>query len=136
MKRFVLDCNVWISIFLQHRNSKLIDCIIEQNLTLIYCDILLKEFQDVHTKNSKINKRLHFNITDYVSFISDVAEYFEPLNRVVLLNDYKDNYLVDLAHQSQSILVTNDKGFDFYKKMKRPKIEIIKAGEFYALINL
>ena len=72
----------------------------------------------------------------YVEAILNISEIFEPQPRYRLLNDYKDNYLVDIAHQTRSVLVTNDKGFDILKKLRSPKVEIIKLGEFYEKIGM
>jgi len=52
------------------------------------------------------------------------------------LFDYKDNYLVDLANQTGSKLITNDKGFRILKKLSHPKVESISLMEFYALLEL
>ena len=68
--------------------------------------------------------------------IANAADLFEPQKRFALLFDYKDNYLVDLANQTGSTLITDDKGFRILKKLSHLKVETISLNKFYKLIEL
>ncbi len=79
---------------------------------------------------------LPYKTDKYVEAIKSITENFEHEKRYRLLNYYKDNFLVDMAHQTRSVLVTNDKGFNILKKLRSPKIVIIPLGKFYEKIGL
>jgi predicted nucleic acid-binding protein len=67
--------------------------------------------------------------------MEEMSKMFVAQKRYALLPDYKDNYLIDLAHQTHAILVTNDKHFKVAQKLKSPKITIINLQEFYQMLN-
>lgn len=71
----------------------------------------------------------------YASFLSSIAEMYPTDKRFSLLTDYKDNYLVDLAWQSESILVSDDRSFKPLHLLKQPKVKVISKKEFYKLLG-
>ena len=72
----------------------------------------------------------------YTAILKETADFFEPQKRYALLPDYKDNYLIDLAHQTKAMLVTNDSHFTIARKLQRPAVKIITVQEFYKLVQL
>lgn len=72
---------------------------------------------------------------EYTRFLFSITESFPSRKQFALLTDYKDNYLVDLAHQSQSTLVSDDKSFKPLKLMQRPKVKVISKKAFYKIIG-
>ncbi len=136
MNKFVFDTNIWISLLHRKRNDWIYEQSILNELYLFTCIEQLKEFQDVHQKYLKVRKLLPEPTMDYVAFIMLVCDTKNVENRYQLLVDYKDNYLVDLAHQTKSTLVTNDKGFDLLKSFKTPPIAVISIKEFYKKFDL
>jgi putative PIN family toxin of toxin-antitoxin system len=130
-KKIVLDTHGWISLFYRGKLEKAIQVISDKHIVLISCNEQLKEFKDVHIKTPKISKMLTLSPDYYIRAIQSICEFFEAEKRFRLLPDYKDNYLVDLAHQTKSTLVSNDKDFRTLKKLRSPKITIITMREFY-----
>jgi putative PIN family toxin of toxin-antitoxin system len=96
----------------------------------------ISEFADVHNKHKKIAKLLPLHTSAYVEVMEAMSHIFSAQKRYALLPDYKDNYLIDLAHQSRSILVTNDRHFKVVRKIKSPKLNIMGIKEFYDMIGL
>lgn len=136
MKTFVLDVNSWVSIFYRNKHSHLIKLIEDGAIDIFTSEENISEFADVHTKHSKILKLLPLHTSIYVETIEGIGKMFAAHKRYALLPDYKDNYLIDLAHQTRSILVTNDKHFKIAKKLKSPKVIIITIQEFYELLKM
>ena len=133
---FVLDCNVWVSIFYRNKLEKVLSAIYAEGNTLISCQEQLKEFADIHTKYDKIARMIPVPTQDCITLIQEASEIFHPSKRFALIKDYKDNYLVDLAHQSSSVLVSNDKDFDPLRKLKQPKVIVLTIKEFYHQIGI
>jgi putative PIN family toxin of toxin-antitoxin system len=133
-KSLVLDTHGWISIFYRGRLEDTVQSLSDKRITLISCSEQFKEFKDVRIKHSAIAKMLTLHPDYYVRTMKSISNIFEPDKRYRLLPDYKDNYLVDLAHQTESTLVSNDKDFRTLKKLRSPKITIISLKEFYELL--
>jgi putative PIN family toxin of toxin-antitoxin system len=133
--KFVLDTNIWIGVFHKNRVDKLIDSIIVKDYILISCKEQHKEFLHILYYYERIQKLLKEDYNSYIDLISAITDTHETNKRFALINDYKDNYLVDLAWQTKSILVTEDKDFKLLKKLKRPKIDILNRTEFYTLLG-
>lgn len=131
--KLVLDTHVWVSIFHKNREVDLIDVIPSKSLLLISCEEQLKEFKHIALTNEKVKQMLPSKPEEYIKFIRGITQLFESQKRFSLLHDYKDNYLVDLCWQTQSILVSDDTGFASLKKMQRPKVKIISKKDFYAM---
>ena len=133
---FVLDCNVWISIFYRNKLEKVLTKLYADDHTIITCAEQLKEFADIHTKHDKISKMIPIDTDQCLLLMTEASMIFEPQKRFALIGDYKDNYLVDLSHQSKSILISNDKDFTPLHKLKRPKVKVLTIKEFYMSIGL
>lgn len=107
-----------------------------KNIQFISCIEQLKEFETVyHYPEIKKKKLLPLPLKLYLDFLKNAADFYEPQKRFALLFDYKDNYLVDLSHQTNSKLISDDKGFRLLKKISRPKVEIISLKKFYSMIE-
>jgi uncharacterized protein len=64
-------------------------------------------------------------------------EFAEPYFRWNLVeNDPDDNKFADLAISvNANYLVSNDKHFKFFKKLKFPRLEVVKSKEFIRLLS-
>jgi putative PIN family toxin of toxin-antitoxin system len=136
VKRFVLDVNSWVSVFYRDRHPYLIKLIEEEEIAIFTSMENISEFADIHTKHKKIAKLLPLHTSVYVETMEEIGKVFAAQKRYALLPDYKDNYLIDLSHQTRAILVTNDKHFRVAKKLRSPQITIISLQEFYQMLNL
>lgn len=132
--RFVLDTHVWISIFHTNSSERLIDSMQENELVIVSCDEQCKELLDVIHR-----PHLQGIVTrppdEYITFINAITEIYDSQKRFSLLMDYKDNYLVDLAWQSKSILVSDDKHFSPLKRLHRPKVKVNSKAQLYKLLG-
>ncbi len=131
--RFVLDTHIWFSIFHTNRTELFIDAIEQLEISIISSDEQCKEILDVATRPEL--KIINRKPEEYILFINSIAEIYESQKRFTLLIDYKDNYLVDLAWQSKSILISDDRHFAPLRKMKSPKIELQSKNDFYKILN-
>lgn len=136
MSRYVMDTHVWVSFFFRNRFRKILQKINSEGGIIYTCSEQLNEFASIHTGNSKIAKMLPLKTRVYTQAMQLSCTDYPVQKRYSLLMDYKDNYLVDLANQTNSILVTDDKGFLLLKKFKRPKISILSLQNFYKHIGL
>lgn len=131
----VIDTHGWVSIFHKKKFGWFLDKIILHNFIIYTTGEQLKEFEDIHTKHERITQMLPRKTEVYIEAITETCSYFETQKRYRLNTDYKDNYLVDLANQSKSVLVSNDKGFNSLRKLRSPKITLIAMDEFYKLLE-
>ena len=105
----VFDVNIWLSYFISGKSEKIID-MIEYHDVYFYRSLeLMSEFQDVINR-PKFAKYFPNGTEAYVMFLKQVSELFLTETLFDLCSDPKDNYLFDLAYQSQSdFLVSGDK---------------------------
>jgi putative PIN family toxin of toxin-antitoxin system len=136
VKKFVLDVSAWVSVFYSDKHLHLIALIEEEEIELFTSEENISEFADVHIKHKKVARLLPLHTSVYVEAMEEMCAVFAAHKRYALLPDYKDNYLVDLAHQTHAILVTNDKHFKVAKKLNSPKLSIIFIQEFYKMLDL
>lgn len=136
MNRYVMDTHVWVSFFFRNRFQEILQRINSQDGTIFTCAEQVHEFATIHAMNAKIARMLPLKTNTYIRAMRLACTDFPVQKRYGLLTDFKDNYLVDLANQTQSTLVSDDKGFDFLKKFKRPKVHILSLQKFYTHIGL
>jgi len=132
---FVLDTHVWVSIFHRNKTEELLDALIENGITLVSTTEQEKELLHILHDYPEVKELLPGNPKDYAALLTSITQSFSSQKRFALLTDYRDNYLVDLAHQSQSVLVSDDSTFKPLKLMKRPKVKLISKKEFYKVIG-
>ena len=136
MKKFVLDVSSWVSVFYRDKHLNLIRLIEEEDICIFTNEENISEFADIHTKHKKIARLLPLHTSVYVETIEEMSRMVAVQKRYSLLRDYKDNYLVDLAHQTKAILVTNDKHFKIIRELKSPPVTILNLQEFYNMLDL
>ena len=107
MKKFVLDVSSWVSVFYRDKHLNLIRLIEEEDICIFTNEENISEFADIHTKHKKIARLLPLHTSVYVETIEEMSRMVAVQKRYSLLLDYKDNYLVDLAHQTKAILVVD-----------------------------
>ena len=107
--RIILDTNIWVSYFIGRNFDQIAPTILNNNLTVYSCIELEEELENVLNRK-KIKKLLQLNTGRYLAFVRNLTQPVQ-INRVFRgCPDDKDNYLFDLAIQSNSeFLVTGDK---------------------------
>ena len=129
MFSYVLDVNIWISLFdKKEYPEKLVEWIVSTGNTIYRSDVLTNEMYDVMNR-LHIIARLKKPILECLEFYNDVTTWVATIPIFTYCPDPKDNYLFDLAIQSQAdYLVTGDKTV-LYTPIK-PPTKIISFAEF------
>jgi uncharacterized protein len=126
-KKVILDTNLWIS-FLISRDYSFLDHYIESNkLKLVFSTELLREFITV-AQRPKFKK--YFTKHDLEKIIGIIDRYglvVEVKSKTDKCRDYKDNFLLDLAVDSNAdYLVTGDNDLLEIKSIEKTRILTIK----------
>jgi putative PIN family toxin of toxin-antitoxin system len=105
----VFDVNIWLSYFITGKSEKIID-MIENNDVFFYRSVeLMLELKDVINR-PKFAKYFSNGTIEHILFVEQVTELFLTQSIFDQCPDPKDNYLFDLALQSNSnFLVSGDK---------------------------
>jgi len=105
----VFDVNIWLSYFITGKTGKILEMIKDNNVYFYRSIELLSELKDVINR-TKFNKYFPNGTQEYILFVERFAELFLTQPIFDSCPDYKDNYLFDLAYQSNSnFLVSGDK---------------------------
>ncbi len=134
VKKYVLDANIWLSYFITQRELHLATIILENELTLFYCEELIDELRRV--ASYKHIEKYHINSNKILNFIQIAAVHFSltyPI-KTYIPDDANDNYIVALALQTNSGFITSgDSHILSQKKVlekKYTKLKIITKAEF------
>jgi len=125
---FALDVNVWISIFINKQLSLIEDVVNMRAITIYRSTYLTNELQKV-LKYKKLEHKWNKPIEEYLQFYKDHTVDFPTVPVFTDCPDPKDNYLFDLAIQSQAdYLVTGDQ--TVLETPINPPTKIISFTEF------
>lgn len=105
----VLDTNIWVSYFMAKKHVELVNIIYDYNLKIFTDDNLIKELTDVLNR-PKIKKYINVEISELVDFHKELCFYNNTILKYNNSPDPNDNFLFDLAIQTNSeYVVTGDK---------------------------
>jgi putative PIN family toxin of toxin-antitoxin system len=105
----VFDVNIWLSYFITGKTEKIIEMIKNNNVFFYRSEELMSELKSVINR-PKFIKYFPNGTQEYILFVERFSELFLTKNIFDLCPDPKDNYLFDLAYQSNSdFLVSGDK---------------------------
>ncbi len=123
IKRVIFDTNLWISFLISKKLSFLDSYIENGDINLVFSEELMGEFIDVAFR-PKFQK--YFSKSDIEELLSLFDSYGEMVNvtsKVELCRDNKDNFLLDLAIDSNAdFLVTGDSDLLVIKKINNTEI--------------
>ena len=127
-RKIILDVNIWISIFLKKKMNYFLDIVVHQNLEFISDENLRNELIDVISRKKFSSTFSVEDIVDAIDFFDAVSTFVPTEKKFSGSPDIKDDYLFDLANQSETkIIVTGDKKLlDF----KTENISLITFSEF------
>jgi len=109
VKRYVIDVNSYITIFINQETEWLLRYINQNNIEVFVDDLLIEELKRV-LEYPKIKKYLPLNANLYVSFVHAISTHVAPKSFQVLSPDPEDNYLYDLALSTHAkLLVTGER---------------------------
>ena len=109
VKRFVIDVNSWVTIFINRETEWLLDYVAKNKLELFVDALLIAELKRV-LAYPKIKDRLPFDAIFYVNFVYATSTYIISKPFHIQSPDPEDNYLYDIAvNVSAKLLVTGEK---------------------------
>jgi putative PIN family toxin of toxin-antitoxin system len=128
VRKIILDVNIWISIFLKKKMNYFLDIVVHQNLEFISDENLRNELIDVISRKKFSSTFSVEDIVDAIDFFDAISTFVPTEKKFSGSPDIKDDYLFDLANQSETkIIVTGDKKLlDF----KTENISLITFSEF------
>lgn len=125
--KVIIDTNVWVSYFMYKRFSELANIILNADAVVYTCDELIIEIIDVLGRK-KFKKYIDLPIESYINFHNEIAINKKIVRKYKNSPDVDDNFLYDLAMQTNSkILVTKDGDL---QKFKTPVLKAITILEF------
>jgi len=125
---FVLDVNIWISIFL-NRQTELIERVVNDATNIIYRSTELTNELAKTLRYKKLQKIWKKPVEEYLEFYNYFTLHCSTVPVFTDCPDPKDNYLFDLAIQLQAdYLVTGDQ--TVLKTPINPPTKIISFTEF------
>ena len=105
----VFDVNIWLSYFITGKTNKIIELIKNNDVFFYRSEELMSELKDVINR-PKFSKYFPNGTQEYILFVERFSKLFLTQAIFDLCFDPKDNYLFDLAYQSNSdFLVSGDK---------------------------
>ena len=128
--KVVLDTNVLlIAVSRKSRFHKIFSSLVDGEYTICITDDILFEYEEI------LKKYLDGVVAE------SIMEIFENAQNVIWINKYfkwnlitedpDDNKFVDCAIAcGAQFLVSNDKHFNILKKIKFPKVNVVKAEDF------
>ncbi len=121
--KIILDTNLWISFLITQNYSVIDNLILEGKIKLIFSHELIEEFVTVANR-PKFKK--FFNNKDIEKLLRIFDSYgklYKVSRRINICRDPKDNFLLDLAAESNAeYLVTGDTDLLVLKKIDNTRI--------------
>jgi putative PIN family toxin of toxin-antitoxin system len=134
VNRYVLDANIWVSYLITETEQKLIDIIVDNDLTVFRCDELLVEIARV--LNYPRLKKYNVDIPYAIRVVRKATAPYKltyPIKRYIP-TDKDDDYLIALALQTSAGFITSgDKNILSEKatlEKKFKKLKILTKAEF------
>ena len=97
----VFDTNIWVSYFLKGNFKELVEMVFDYDVDFYRAKELTREISDVLTRN-KLKKYLTLPISEYIRFYERLSILIKIKLEFSGCRDPKDNFLFDLAYQSNS----------------------------------
>ncbi len=122
--KIVIDTNVWISYFISKRFLEITQLIIDSDCQVFTCEELIDEIIDVISRK-KFKNQVTFPIDFYIQLHKKLTTYQKIQIQFTGSPDLKDDFLYDLAIQTNSkILVTDDKKLLAFKNIYAEAISL------------
>ena len=129
----VFDVNIWVSYFLKGKFTELVDMIANYNVEFFKAKELTEELLSVISRD-KFKKYLTLPLERYMSFYEKISTLIPIQTEFFGCRDPKDNYLFDLAFQSNSkYLVSGDK--DVLETSIDSPLNVVSLTTFKAIIT-
>jgi putative PIN family toxin of toxin-antitoxin system len=127
VKRFVIDVNSFISIFINKEHEWLLNYVIKNKIEIFTDKLLLRELIRV-LEYKKIKNILPFDTIFYIRFVQNLGINIVSQTFNLLSPDPDDNYLYDIALSANAkLLVTGEKAL---LNWEDSPIETISLSDF------
>jgi putative PIN family toxin of toxin-antitoxin system len=129
VKRVILDTNLWIS-FLISKNYRSLDThLLQGKVTLLFSEELLSEFLAVTQRPKFVKYFSDKDVAKLLEMMDNFGEVVEVTSELKLCRDEKDNFLLNLALDSQAdFLVSGDSDLLILEQVE--KTQILTFSEF------
>ena len=120
--KIVIDTNLWISFLLTTDYSKIDSLFSNETIILLFSEELIDEFVEV-AQRPKFRK--YFSLDDLENLLVKVrtkAEFISVTSIVDICWDTKDNFLLALAQDKATHLITGDNDLLVLQKIGKTKI--------------
>ena len=108
-KKVVFDVNIFVSYIIKDRMHEIFDMVFDRNIHLCSNNDMRDELEEV-LRRPKFAKYLSAPIEYYIDFFNKVTVAYNTVPVFTQCADPNDNYLFDLAYQTESgYLVSGDK---------------------------
>ena len=109
VKRFVIDVNCWVTLFINGEADWLLHYVIQNNLELYFDGALLDELNRV-MHYDRIKKLLPLGTAFYLQFVRLIGTSIKSVDHAIESPDPTDNYLYNIALTAHAkLLVTGEK---------------------------
>ena len=132
MQKIILDTNVIVSSLIQKNYPYLIvEHCIEGNAKICLSNEILQEYIEVLNR-PKFSRFYDFktNADFLIARLSEMAELFEPENKLNIINDEPDNRLLELAQTVKADFIITGNTNDF-KMDKFEDTKIVSPKEYW-----
>jgi putative PIN family toxin of toxin-antitoxin system len=130
----VFDANIWISYFINGKTTEIVEMIMNDDVVLHRSAELTDELTEV-MRRPKLEKYFPDGIIRYIEFYEAITGYYVVRKIFNACLDPKDNYLFDLAYQSEArFLVSGDKVV--LATPVKPSLSVLKLADFKTALNL
>jgi len=131
--KVILDTNIWVSLFITRRLSKLELLVYQNDLQLLTCHKLIDEMARI-VKHDKIKRYLDEPFEVYIDAHFDLTTFVSIESRFESSPDPNDNYLFDLALQVEAdYLVTGDKKLLAMESIEN--VQVISLRKFEEMLS-
>ena len=129
----VFDTNIWISYFIKGRFTELVDLMANFDVEFFRAIELSNELLSVISRD-KFKKYLTLPLDKYISFYEKISTFLTFQKEFSGCRDPKDNYLFDLAFQSNSkYLVSGDR--DVIETVIDKPLNVVSLRTFKEMIS-
>jgi len=133
--KIVLDTNIlWVSISRRSKTHWVINELIKGTFTLCVTTDILDEYEEIISQ--KLGSETAKSIMELIDNLPNVDFITKYYRWELIEQDYDDNKFADCAIACNAhYLATNDKHFNFLKRIAFPKVNVINVDEFRLVLD-
>jgi putative PIN family toxin of toxin-antitoxin system len=122
-KRVIIDTNLWISFLISKKHLELDKLITSKKIKLLFSSELIEEFLEVANRKKFRKYFKKQDVQNLIELLNVIGVLIEVKSKVSLCRDYKDNFLLNLAIDSNAeYLITGDSDLLILGEIENTKI--------------